>query len=89
MLIYWSLFAVLSVDRLFFKKITNLLLWKIVFVAGFIVLIIKDVSLVSLLMEIQQKGAYGMWNSLGFLLLINIITFLFIYRSYKFISKGV
>ncbi|NOY35790.1 MAG: hypothetical protein GXP44_02635 [bacterium] len=88
MLIYWSLFAILSIDRLFFKKITSLLLWKIVFVAGIIILIIKDASLIPLLMEIQQKGA-DIWKNLGFSLLINTITLLFIYRSYKFISKGV
>ncbi len=91
---YWALFAILSFDRLVFKKITNILFWKTFFVAGIIVLAVQDVSLISGLVEIQRVYGYEAWSDtwpfmlLGFALL-NTITILFIHKSYKFISKGI
>jgi len=92
--IYWALFAILALDRLVFKKIRNLIFWKIVFVGGIIILAVQDFSLISGLVEIQRVYGYGAWSEtwpfmlLSFALL-NIITFLFIHRSYKFISKRI
>ncbi len=88
-IIYWSFFAVLIADRLFFKKITSLLFWKFIFIIGVVLFIIKNISSILLLMEIYQKNTYDIWSGVLMLMLLNVTILLFIYRSFKFITKGV
>ena len=89
MISYWAFFAILLTDRLFFKNIVNLFFWKAIFIIGIVLLIVKDVVSALLLLEIYQKNIYGIWDGVLMFLFLNIITLLFIYRSYKFILKKI
>jgi len=92
---YWSFFSILLIDRLFFKRINNILFWKAVFVTGIVIFVIDNITRVIPQLLVFMQAVYSnnvmLYFVLGssFFLLFEVITLLLIYRSYKFISKGV
>ena len=91
---YWSFFSILLVDRLIFKKINNILLWEGVFVSGVIIFIIDNIRLFLQLLALKQVVYSGniflyFVFSIASFLIFEAIMSVFIYRSYKFISKGI
>lgn len=91
---YWSFFSILLIDRLIFKKINNILFWKGVFVSGVIIFVIENIRLFPQLLALKQVVysnnifLYFVFSITGFLI-FEAIMVMFIYRSYKFISKGI
>ncbi len=86
--IYWTLLAILLIDRLTVKKINNIVFWKTIFVTGILVLIIKDLKLFSIFFNARFINIKDMLITLMYLLIPNIITGLCIGRSYQMIKKG-
>ncbi|OGD68322.1 hypothetical protein A2996_02590 [Candidatus Campbellbacteria bacterium RIFCSPLOWO2_01_FULL_34_15] len=91
---YWSFFSILLIDRIISKKINNILFWKGVFVSGLIIFIIDNIRLFPQLLALKQIVysdnifLYFAFSITGFLI-FEAIMLMFIYRSYKFISKGI
>lgn len=88
-MIYWALFTILLADRLTYKKITNVFLWKTVFIGGICIIIIKNISLYPILSSISSTDPKDIFLSIWPLLAVNAATILFIHRSYRYISKGI
>ena len=87
-MVYWALFTILLADRMTYKKISNVFFWKMVFIGGICILIIKSIMLYPILLSLSRTNTADIFLSIWLFLMIGGAMILFIYRSCHYISKG-